>query len=120
MSALVSVEAVNDALRLDLDFDIAPYAGDDEASRVADVVAKIAQASDIVLDYLKHPAGSDTWTYDTTPERVKAATIIVVRCLLDDADDSMAMLSGLSGLDQGNLKNPIVALLHRLRDPALA
>lgn len=121
MTLLVSVQAVNAALRLDLDLDSDPYdAETDEASRLGDIVSKIEQASDIVLDYIKRPAGSEDWTDETAPKRVQAATIIVVRGLLDDSDDSMVMLSGLSGAEPANPKNPIVALLYRLRDPALA
>lgn len=115
MVALVTVEQVNNALRLDLDLGDPP-AGDGDADRIADIESKIEQATDIVLDYLKM-APDDVWTIETVPPRVSAAIIIVVRCLLDDSEDSLAMLSGLSGAD---LSNPIVALLYRLRDPAIA
>ena len=53
------------------------------------------------------------------PGRVSAAIIMGVGCLLDDTEEKMAMLSGLSGTDV-DPKNPIAALLWRLRDPTLA
>lgn len=111
--ALVTLAEVNDALHLDLD----DASADD--GRVSDVEAKIAQATDIVLDYLKNPSGSEYWDETTTPDRVKAATIMVIDCLIDGGPDSMAMLGGLQGVQAG-VANPIVALLYRLRDPALA
>jgi len=120
MAALVTVEEVNNALRLDLELDADPYAGDGDTSRLDDIEAKIDQASDVVLDYIKNPDGTGDWDVSTAPPRVKAATIIVVRCLLDDTEESLAMLSGLAGASPADMRNPIAALLWRLRDPALA
>lgn len=62
------------------------------------------------------------WTVDTVPKRVSAATILTVRALLDDTEESASWLSGLAGVGvtPPNIANPIVALLYRLRDPALA
>lgn len=113
--ALVTLSEVNNALRLDLETD----ASSSDGGRVDDVEAKIAQAEDIVLDYLKNPEGSEYWETDNAPDRVKAATILVVDCLLDGGEAKMTMLAGLHGA-QLDISNPIVALLYRLRDPALA
>lgn len=113
--ALVTVAQVNGALRLDLAGDAPDFTADE---RTADIVLKIAQAENIVLDFVQ-PKPDPAWTDGTVPGRVSAAVIMAVRCLLDDTDESMAMLSGLSGT-QADPKNPIAALLWRLRDPSLA
>lgn len=118
MTVLVTLSEVNNALRLDLDLEADPSA-DQDGGRIDDIEAKIAQAQDIVLDYIKNPDGSEYWDAETCPDRVKAATILVIGALLGDADKQTEMLSGLQG-GEANLANPIVALLYRLRDPALA
>lgn|SRR5690606_11986716 len=120
MPDLVTLEEVNAALRLDLEIIGDPSTDDPgEVVRIEDVQSKIAQASDIVRDFVTHTE-KDYWTAETAPDRVKAATIMVVRCLLDDTEESLAMLSGLSGEDPASSRNPIVALLKRLRTPTLA
>lgn len=107
--ALVSLEQVNIALKLDLGVP-SPCMLEDE--RTYDVQLKISQAEDAILDYLKVPA--DTWTAETVPPRVAAAIILAVQGLLDGDN---ALLAGLYDNDRAN---PIVGLLQRLRDPALA
>ncbi len=102
MAALVSRAAYK--ARAGIDFD------DDDA----DIDAALEQATDIVIDYIKRPEHG--WTESTVPYRVVAAIIIVTTALREDQAKG-DVLSGLSG---GDLKNPLVALLHRLRDPALA
>lgn len=116
---LVTVAQVNRALRLDLEGDLGdnPSADDGDTDRLEDIEAKIDEATDIVLDYLKMDAAYVEWTADTVPGRVGAAIIMVVDCLLDDTPEKQQMLAGLSG---GDRNNPIVALLYRLRDPAMA
>lgn len=112
MPNLVTVEQVNNALRLDLVIGTgSPVEFDDW--RLADIEEKIEQASDAVLDYLKMP--DSTWTPETAPARVRAAVILVIGSLLDDT--KAELLTGLAG---GDLKNPVVALLYRSRDPSLA
>jgi len=108
---LVTVEQINDALHLDLQSSGSPAEFDDE--RLADVELKIGQAEDMVIDYLKRP--DHGWDETTVPGRVSAAIILVVGALFDDNKAEL-----LSGLSSGDLNNPIVALLYRLRDPALA
>lgn len=116
--SLVTVEQVNNALHLDLDAEIAADESDDDAdtARLDDVELKIAQATDAVLDYLKIEEEYVTWTTDTVPGRVSAAIILIVKSLYDDSGKAEM----LSGLANGDLTNPVVALLYRLRDPALA
>lgn len=103
--ALVTLEQVNAALHLDL------IEGDE---RTPDVELKISQAEDAVIDYLKKP--DHGWTEENVPGRVSAAVMILVQSLLDDA----ATPELISGLGTGDPKNPVVALLYRLRDPSLA
>jgi hypothetical protein len=103
--ALVTLAQVNLALRLDL-------ADGDE--RVPDIELKIRQAEDAIADYLKKPAHG--WTEQTVPGRVSAAVMLIVQSLLDEANTGGL----LPGLGTGDPKNPVVALLYRLRDPALA
>ncbi len=116
MSALITVEQANDHLRLDLETDgSSPPAFDD--IRLPDLQLKMDQATDIVLDYLK--VGQDSpplWDTETVPGRISAAILLVLQSLYDDSAAG-AMLSGLAG---GDLKNPVVCLLYRSRDPALA
>lgn len=103
--ALATVAQVNLALRLDL------VNGDE---RISDIELKIKQAEDAVLDYLKKPVPS--WDETSVPPRVNAAVLLVVQSLLDEANTGGL----LPGLGSGDPKNPVVALLYRLRDPALA
>lgn len=112
---LVSLEQVDRAIRLDLQGD-APDFADDE--RTPDVALKIAQAEDIILDYV-NPKPDPAWTPETVPARVTAAIIIAVRCLLDESDENTAILSGLAGGNPGP-KNTIAALLWRLRQPVMS
>lgn len=116
MSDLCTLEQVNLALKLDLAGAAPDFAADE---RTPDIALKIAQASDIVLDYL-NPKPEPDWDATTAPRRVNAATIIVVRCLLDDSADSLQILSGLSGAPSIDLANPVVAMLYRLRLLVLA
>jgi hypothetical protein len=105
----VTIEQVNLALRLDLGFDDSPP---DE--RIADVEMKIEQATAIVVDYLKYDRTD--WDADTVPRNVHAAVMLVVQSLYDDSAKG-EMLAGLGG---GDLRNPVVGMLHRMRDPSLA
>ncbi|MDX0310556.1 phage gp6-like head-tail connector protein [Sinorhizobium meliloti] len=103
--AVVTLEQVNLALRLDL-------VENDE--RIPDINLKIKQAEGAVIGYLKKP--DHGWTEATVPGEVSAAILIVIQSLLDEADTG----SMLVGLGTGDPKSPVVALLYRLRDPALA
>lgn len=119
MADLCTLEQVNDALRLDLEGTAPDFAAD---ARTADIKLKIGQASDIVLDYVnREPVDPEPpWDATTAPGRVNAATIMLVGFLLDDSEQSLAYISGLSGSPSVDLNNPLVALLYRLRDPVMA
>ncbi|MGB3445733.1 MAG: hypothetical protein WBA48_03445 [Xanthobacteraceae bacterium] len=120
MVDLVTVDQVDKALKLGLAADVGDSsAGDGDTSRLDDITLKISQATDIVLDFIQ-PKPDPEWTIETVPARVTAAIIITVRCLLDDTEESLAMLTGLSGKTGPDPKNPIAALLWRLRDPSMA
>lgn len=110
MAALVTMQQVNDALRLDLEKTGSPPVFTDE--RVPDVELKIAQSQAAILDYLK--VEPDKWDDDDVPPVVTAAIILGVRGLFDGED------SLLAGLFDNERSNPIVGLLQRLRDPAIA
>lgn len=115
MGALVTVEQVNNALRLNLELDAGdPSAGDGDTSRLDDIELKIVQAEAIVVDYIKRP--DHGWTVETVPGQVSAAVMLVIKSLYDDS----GAVELLKGLASGDLANPIVGLLYRLRDPALA
>jgi hypothetical protein len=92
MNALVSVAVVKDRLRID------------EPESEGDLQRMAEEASAIVLDYLKKP--SDAWTEATVPSVVRSAILLVVRALYDGEDEP--------------LSTTVKALVHRLRDPALA
>jgi hypothetical protein len=71
-----------------------------------DLFLKGTAASEIILDYLKQ-LDSD-WTPETTPFKVKAATLLVLGALFEDREG-------------GDPISPAVkSLLMRLRDPAYA
>ncbi len=117
--ALVTIAQVNMALRLGLDLGAAT------GERYDDIVMKIEQAQDIVLDFVTVTEKTDWDVDDNThpvPPRVASAVILTVRALLDDSPDgsSAAWLSGLSNTIPANIANPIASLLWRLRDPTLA
>lgn len=103
--ALVTLQQVNLALRLDL------VDGDE---RVPDIELKIKQAEDAVIGYLNKP--DHGWDETTVPGSVSAAVMLVIKSLLDKAGSAEM----LSGLGTGDPKNPVVALLYRLRTPAIA
>jgi hypothetical protein len=114
--SLVTIAQVNAALRLDLQGTAPDFSADE---RTADILLKIDQAEDIVLDFIQ-PKPDPAWDASTVPGRVTAAIILAVSCLLDDTEEKLAMLSGLSGMTGNDPRNPIAALLWRLRDPSMA
>ena len=81
------------------------------------ITRMIDDATDIILDYL----GLDAGTYQTTalepdddslPPRVRAATLLVLGSLYDNADGQNP--------DKPPLSEAVKDLLRRSRDPALA
>jgi hypothetical protein len=107
--ALVTVEQFAARVKLDLD----PNGQDD---RLPDVELALTQAQDAVFDYLK-TLPDPMWTEETLPARVSASIMLVAQALYDGGDKAGDMLSGLG---TGDPRNPVVAMLIRLRDPALA
>lgn len=98
--ALITLEEAKEQLRVNdtTDFD-------------AQITRMIAQSEDAVKDFLK--LADDVPLPDL--ERVKAAVLICIQSFFDDPKAEL-----ISGLGTGDPNNPIVALLYRLRDPALA
>lgn len=113
---LITAQQANSHLRLDMIGSGSPpdYSAD---PRWPDLSAKMKQATDAVLDYLKvEPASPPKWTIETVPDRIQAAILLALSSLYDDRDEGK-LIGGLAG---GDLSNPIVALLYRLRDPSMA
>lgn len=104
--SLVEIDQVKEALRID----------DDDAD--ADIALKIAQAEDIVLDFVQ-PKPDPAWDAASVPARVTAAIILVVGYLYDDSPEAQEALAGLAGAANGK-PSAATALLWRLRDPTLA
>ncbi len=88
-----------------------------------DILGKISQASDFVLNYLKiadlvadsspptSPAVTDIWPpYGIVPGEVEAATLLVLGELYEKREAA----------DADVLSQAVRDLLHRRRDPALA
>lgn len=117
MVALVTVEQVNNRLRLSLegDLDDPSYEGGD-VTRLDDVEGAIEEATSAVLDYLKIDEQYVEWTVETVPAKIRAAILLVIKSFLDD----QAKAAMLAGLAEGDLKNPVVGLLYRSRDPSIA
>ena len=69
-----------------------------------DLLWRLEQATEIVIDYIKQP--EHEWTPETVPGPVSAAIILVTRSLFDGEDEPIS--------------DAVRALLHRFRDPALA
>lgn len=75
--------------------------------------AKIADASAIVIDYMKRP--NHGWTEATAPGQVQAATLLVLGAIWSQREGV-----GQSAEDLDPISPAIVSLLRRMRDPALA
>jgi hypothetical protein len=113
MTELVTLAQVNNALRLNLEALIENPSANDGDTQLDDLELKIAQATDLIVGYLKGQY-DETWTVETVPGAVSAAIILAVKSLYDD----LAAASMIADLDAGT--GPIPALLRRRRDPALA
>lgn len=108
---ITEAEAISH-LRIDLVTD-----GDSPATIIdedyPDLILKMAQAEDIILDYLKTP-GETGWDDETVPPRIKAAILLMLSALWDDREGKGDVGDYLK--DDG----PIAQLLRRSRDPAIA
>lgn len=111
MVALVSLDRVKQALRIDAD--------DDDAL----LDAYIAAASAAVINYLKGQAdalldldsGGEMPSGAEVPEPLALATIVLVGHFYREPDGDTE-----KAFEQGYLPRPVTALLYPLRDPALA
>ena len=102
-----------------------PPTADDE-----DLQMKLLAAHEIVFDYLTQrisdsdswEAVVDSWTAETAPRRVIAAILVQFTDLYRfRGDDSEEYARGSAYKRQEGALNPaVVALLYRLRDPALS
>lgn len=72
---------------------------------------KIADASDIVIDFLKKQP-DPPWDETTVPGHVRAAVLLVLGNLYGQRGDNTA--------EANPLTEPVISLLWRSRDPALA
>lgn len=89
-------------------------------SQDADIEMKLAQAEDIILDYLKVQGQSPPeWTISTVPPLVQAAILLQLAELFrfrgDDAGGGNTPV-----YEDGQLSPSITNILRRYRDPALA
>lgn len=108
---IVSLEEINETLKLDLETDgnSPPEFIDD---RVDAVEACLEQADDIVREFLKVDA--DDWPPEDVPLRHKRAVIIAFEALFDDHQD------WITGLQADPPSGPIAAILRLDRTPTLA
>jgi len=115
---LVTVAQANDQLRLDLQSDGGSPEDFSADPRTPEVERKIAEATDIVLNYISSYVQREqpTWDESTVPPLIRAAVLMILSWLWehrgdDDTDQSPA---------DGYLIKPVTALLHRYRDPTMA
>lgn len=111
MVDLITVEQANDHLRLDMEGnDASPpdFSGDE---RFDEVTRKVAEATDIVVNYIKKP--DHGWTVETVPPRIRSAILLALSAVWEDRE----------GTGDGDYLRPdgaIARLLARDRDPAIA
>jgi hypothetical protein len=84
--------------------------------RLPNIESGLNEAQSIVQNYIKSQ-WDDDWTAETLPLGIKSSILIVANALLDGGDRGNTILAGLAKNDE---KNPVVGLLMRYRDPALA
>jgi len=118
--ALVTMQQAVDHLRVPIILGASPI---DPMER--DLTLKLAQAEDIILDYLKIPATSpEHWTIEpdqpnTVPPRVQSAILLMLSELWRFHGDDVEG-QGPAKIEDGQLTPTITSILRRLRDPALA
>lgn len=107
---VVTVAEINDVLRLDLETDgNSPPEFTD--SRLNEVELALADAEDIVREFLKIDASS--WPPDNVPLRFRRAIIIAFEALFDDRKE------WISGLQDTPPSGPVAAILRLDRAPTL-
>jgi hypothetical protein len=87
-----------------------------DAVHDAEIQAKLAQASAIIVDYLKGDV-APTWDETTAPLPVQAAVLYMLALLYEHRGDDLE--AGAGDYDVGTW-DAIDRLLKRFRDPALA
>lgn len=100
MTALITTAAARIQLRLTED-ELT------DADVAADVAQKAADATGIVIDYLKTPEHG--WTQETVPAPVRASILLVLTIIYEYRGGEVDPING-----------PVKSLLRRRRDPALA
>jgi uncharacterized phage protein (predicted DNA packaging) len=111
MIALVTLERVKSALRIDTDMDDALLTAYIHAASAA-VVAYLKGQADALLDL---DTGGDMPSGTEVPPAIEIATIILVGHFYREPDGDTDR-----AFEQGYLPRPVTALLYPLRDPALA
>ena len=81
----------------------------------SDLTAKLTQATNAIIDYLKPINVDPTWTPTTTPVIVQTAILLYLTNLWEHRGDDGAPTDADAGC-----WNAIERLLRRRRDPALA
>ncbi len=85
-----------------------------------DITLKLAQAEDIIIDYLKLSGMSPAWTESDVPPLVQAAVLLQLAELFRFRGDDPASASSAPTFADGQLSPAITNILRRYRDPALA
>jgi hypothetical protein len=101
MAALVSLDRAKAHLHID-------WNDQDE-----ELAAKVTDASDTVVDYLKRP--DHGWDETTAPGQVQAAVLLVLGALWSQREGV-----GQNAADLDPISPAVASLLRRMRDPALA
>lgn len=83
---------------------------DSTTDRDSEIILKMEEASDIVVNYLKAQADA-TWTQSTVPARIRAAILLVLTNLWAHRGDSS---------ESDPISDAVASLLMRDRDPAVA
>jgi hypothetical protein len=109
MVAFVTASEYDYRFNLDLD----PSGQDD---RLPNIENGLNEAQAIVADYIKSGWDED-WTSETLPLGIKSSILMVANALLDGGDRGNAILAGLA---ENEKTNPVVGMLKRYRDPAMA
>lgn len=111
MVALVSLDLVKDALRIDTTDDDTLLSAYILAASAA-VISYLDTRADAVLDL---DSGGDLPSGAEVPEQVQVATILLVGHFYREPDGDTE-----KAFERGYLPKPVTALLYPLRDPALA
>lgn len=110
--ALITLEEAVHHLRLDGMVSLeSGSGGEDDGGLLADLVAKMEEASAVVVNHLK--TSDSSWDEDTTPYAVKAAIKLVLADMWENRGDT-------KDGDYISFDGPAWRVLNPLRDPAIA